>query len=151
MARRNCTRTFPPDRGMSCALSNPVIRTKRKTASQIEQRKAFVFSWSRPSNSLTVEQVGSGVLIHSARYLSSQDRTVFVRYLVEEGFISETYRGFSAKNASSWPGLQWLIGPARSSKTPLGVWRTNVFLTPLLVSGFILWLFELIALFLVKR
>jgi hypothetical protein len=131
------------------------VNAQRQTAKLAVRQHSFVFLRSRPRNFLRVEIQGRGVVVRAARdNFSPRDKTAFVRYLVAEGFIAERYRRFRADRAELCPRLEWRVdGPsvAPDSKKPFWAAQTNAFMLRALVYGFVLWVIELVTLFLARR
>jgi hypothetical protein len=89
------------------------------------------------------------VVIHASRDdFSPREKTLFVHYLVAEGFIPDVHRGFCAENGGS-TGLQWRV--EAGSPGLRGGRRSDSFMTRLLVYGFVLWVIQMAALLLTRK
>lgn len=124
---------------------------RRFSTTQVSSR-TFRFAQWRQGTALEVEVGPTGVIIRAGGgTFLPRDRAAFVRYLADEGFIPERYRGVCSHPGGSSPRLEWT-----SETTPppppihsLGrVKRADAFMKRLLAYAFIAWLIELTALFL---
>lgn len=116
--------------------------------------QVFEFLHRRPENALRVENHETGVRIRATRdNFSDRDKAYFVRYLSDEGFISDRYRW----SLGACSDIEWHIEDSceGTKRTDLHVFashsRANVFMIRLLTSASLLWLIQLGFLFLLSR
>jgi hypothetical protein len=116
--------------------------------------QVFEFLHRRPQNILRVENHETGVRIRATRdNFSECDKAYFVRYLGDEGFISDRYRW----SLSACSDIEWHIEDSceRAKRSDLQIFashsRANVFMIRLLSSASLLWLIQLAFLFLWSR
>jgi hypothetical protein len=123
------------------------MKAQRRTAKKLAGRQVFEFSRRRPKNLLRVAHNSTGVWILAARdNFSARDKTVFVHYLAEEGFIPEGYRAFSAEDERRW-GLRWLVEePGAGAKNRGKTHKADAFVIRLLGYGYLLWVIQIAAL-----
>jgi hypothetical protein len=129
------------------------MRAQRRSTKGLANRQAFVFHRRRPENVLRVEIGQSGVVVHSSEgNFLPRHKEMFVRYLVDEGFISEQYRYFSWERSETWAGLRWVVD-GRTVRFARGgaVWRAKTFIRRLSASRFVSWAVQLGALVLLIR
>jgi hypothetical protein len=128
------------------------MNAQRRAAKLWAGRRAFQFVRKSPENVLRVQPSKSTVTILAARdNFSSRDKTCFVHYLANEGFIHERYRRFSAEDSAQWPTLEWVVekGCRRAASPSPGATRlARAFMTRLLVYEFLAWVIQMSALFL---
>lgn len=124
------------------------MKAPRKPGKPLGNPSRFQFTHRHPENTLRVEQDPiAGVTIRAARdNFSLRDKTFFVNYLADEGFISQQYREFVAVHGEAWPGLEWVVVERYSryhSETSGGTRRARSFMMRLLIGASLLWLTEL--------
>jgi hypothetical protein len=114
--------------------------------------QTFEFVPRRPLNSLRVEISQGGVVIRASRdNFPPHDKDAFVHYLAEEGFIPEWYRNFSATQGETWTSLQWVVDKtyhAQGSGKIGAIRGARRFVARLLAYEVLVWLIQLVALFL---
>jgi hypothetical protein len=118
------------------------MKAKRTTARDLAGWQTFEFVRRHPENLLRVEISQQGVVIRAARdNLLPSEREVFVRYLVNEGFISEKYRRFSGANVETSDGVQWILHNTkpRTFISTRSMLRARPFLIPVLAYKFLAW------------
>jgi hypothetical protein len=121
------------------------MKAQRRAAKGLAGRHVFEFARRHPKNLLRVTHNSTGVWILAARgNFSPRDKTLFVHYLVDEGFIPDQYRAFSAREEGTWAGLKWLIEePHVGSTGPGRTHRADAFMIRLLAYGFLLWVVQI--------
>jgi hypothetical protein len=127
------------------------MKTRRKPEKTPAGLSSFEFRHQAPENLLRVERDGAGVTIRAARdNFSLRDKTFFVRYLANEGFISQRHRRFAAEQRGGRGGLEWLVeeGHPRTGWTSAGATpRATAFMIRLFVYGFLVWVLQITMLF----
>ena len=127
------------------------MNTRRKTAKAVLALRKFEFHHKHPRNFLRVEHYATGVLIRVARdNFSPKDKTCFVQYLANEGFIPHGYCAFSAEDPDNRPVLEWIVEDLESGHSSMAR-RVGAFMVRLLVYEFLAWVAQLAALFLTFR
>ena len=111
-------------------------------------RQTFEFCFPEKDTLLRVEEAEDSVVIRATRDSFSPSRKAsFVRELVAEGFISESYRWFSVAEPDTFMGVRWLIDISwlRLPETVLASARR--FMGRILCGGCLLWVGLMVALF----
>jgi hypothetical protein len=129
------------------------MKAQRRTARNHASQQTFEFAHCRPENLLRVEIGRTGVVISAYQgNFSPRDKEAFVRYLVDEGFISDQYRYFSTDRSETWAGLQWFVDGRISTGGVSGaIRRVKAFIVQLPAREFVAWAIQLGALFLLIR
>ena len=107
----------------------------------LPQPRCFEFAFPRLATHVRVEDHGSSVDIVATRDTFSEQRKVaFVRELVAEGFIDQSFLRFPPGHCAFGPGVRWQVDFSwlESPATPNGRARLRKKLL-LLASGFLLW------------
>ncbi|HZR18606.1 MAG TPA: hypothetical protein VFE51_15040 [Verrucomicrobiae bacterium] len=98
-----------------------------------------------PGNLVRVEVVSSGVVIRSTAILGIKQRTAFIRYLIQEGFIPESL--ITPKAGKGVSRIDWLIrrGPPQRlcSAIPWIKRGVNRWMLQLLGFAFFVWVIEM--------
>lgn len=129
------------------------MKAQRRTARNQAAQQTFEFARSRPANLLRVEISRARVVIRACHgNFSPRDKEAFVRYLVDEGFISDQYRYFSVDRSETWAGLQWFVDGRSSTRgVSRAIRRIKTFLLELPAHEFVAWAIQLGVLLLLIR
>jgi hypothetical protein len=89
---------------------------------------------------LQVREADGEVVIRTTRNsLSARRKSAFVRALAAEGFISDSYRWFSAEQPPAPMAVRWLVDFSWVRLPEAALRQARRFMVRLLAGGFVLW------------
>ena len=112
----------------------------------------FELSHRCPDNLILVENYFNEVIIRAARdNFSERRKLLFIRHLAAEGYIPARYQRLGAFGETVQDGLTWVIDRTWLGRSETMRWEAKRFMYGLLISGALLWLVLIGALFLGTR
>ena len=112
----------------------------------------FELSHRCPDNLILVENYFNEVIIRAARdNFSERRKLLFIRHLAAEGYIPARYQRLGAFGGTVQDGLTWVIDRTWLGRSATIRCEAKRFMYGLLISGALLWLVLISALFLGTR
>jgi hypothetical protein len=111
--------------------------------------RSFEFCFPELRVEALVEQSRDGVTLRLTRDIFSEKRKIsFIRELAAEGFIPDTYQGFTGADLSPRLKVRWLVDGSWPIRRRKRLQNPDRFMIRLLISAAILWLILMIGAFL---
>ena len=122
---------------------NPLMK------SSLTQPVCYEFCFPEQDTLVRVEVTEDGVTVRATRdSFNEQRKASFVRELVAEGFIDDTYRWFSSVGPESYLGVQWLVDYSWLVLSPRATATAQRFMHRVLAGVTLVWMGLVATLFL---